>query len=300
MTTDGRPTAIELRPPSQTANVAAMCRAVHSIRGDEPKLLPDGVARGLLGFADDQSLLEHFDAQPLSRYPGITTVFALRNRYAEDELAAAVVRGTRQYVILGAGLDSFAYRCPDLMNQLDVFEVDHPGSQAWKRQRVAEMGLVVPGRLHYVPVDFEHDVLLNQLEEAGFDRSKPVFSSLLGVSQYLTKAALSQTLHEIAALSDVGCTLVMEHIPPFSLLDPEERVPLEHVTAGYAKVGEPWLTFLTADAIATLLREGGFTRVSPFDHADLHRRYLKSRTTDSVMPRFVSYLRADIDPSTVP
>lgn len=139
MTTDGRPTAIELRPPSQTANVAAMCRAVHSIRGDEPKLLPDGVARGLLGFADDQSLLEHFDAQPLSRYPGITTVFALRNRYAEDELAAAVVRGTRQYVILGAGLDSFAYRCPDLMNQLDVFEVDHPGSQAWKRQRVAEM-----------------------------------------------------------------------------------------------------------------------------------------------------------------
>lgn len=162
------------------------------------------------------------------------------------------------------------------------------------------MGLVVPGRLHYVPVDFEHDVLLNQLEEAGFDRSKPVFSSLLGVSQYLTKAALSQTLHEIAALSDVGCTLVMEHIPPFSLLDPEERVPLEHVTAGYAKVGEPWLTFLTADAIATLLREGGFTRVSPFDHADLHRRYLKSRTTDSVMPRFVSYLRADIDPSTVP
>lgn len=277
-----------------------MCRAVHSIRGEEPKLLSDRVARRLLGFEDDQSLLEYFDAQPLSHYPGITTVFALRNRYAEDELAAAISRGTTQYVILGAGLDSFAYRCPDLMNRLDVFEIDHPGSQAWKRQRVAELGLLVPERLHYVPVDFEHDVLSDRLEVAGFDRLKPGFASLLGVSQYLTQAALSQTLREIAALSDAGCTLVMEHIPPFSLLDPEERIPLERMTAGYAKVGEPWLTFLTTEAITTLLRESGFTRVSPFDHADLHGRYLESRTTDSVMPRFVSYLRADIDPSTVP
>ena len=185
------------------------------------------------------------------------------------------------------------------MNQLDVFEIDHPGSQAWKRQRIAELGLRVPERLHYVPVDFEHDVLSNRLEEVSFDRSKPVFASMLGVSQYLTEAALSQTLKEIAALSNAGCILVMEHIPPFSLLEPEERIPLERVTAGYAKVGEPWLTFLSADAVATLLRESGFTRISPFDHADLRKRYLESRVTDSVMPRFVSYLRADIGPFTV-
>ena len=300
MTGDSRPAAVALRPPSQTANVAAMCRAVDSIRGEEPRLLPDDVTRSLLGFADDQSLLDHFDALPLSRYPGITTTFAVRNRYAEDELAAAVARGTTQYLIVGAGLDSFAYRRPDQMKRLDVFEIDHPGGQAWKRQRVAELGLPIPERLHHVPVDFERDVLSDRLEEAGLDRSRPVFASMLGVSQYLTEAALSQTLREIAALSNAGCTLVMEHIPPFSLLDPEERAPLERVTAVYAKNGEPWLTFLTVDATAALLRESGFARASSCDHADLQERYLKSRNADPIMPRFVSFFRADTDTSTVP
>ena len=283
----------ELRPPSQTAQVAAMCRSVHAIRGAEPKLLADNFARPLLGFADDQSLLDHFDAQPLSRFPGIDTVFALRNRYAEDELAANLDGGTTQYVILGAGLDSFAYRRPDLLERLDVFEVDHPGSQEWKRHRLGELELVDPPRLHRVAVDFEHDVLSRRLEACGFDRRRPVFASLLGVSQYLIPDALSQTLRDIAALSEAGCTLVMEHIPPFSLLDEAERAPLERATAGYAEIGEPWLTFLTNSEIAALLRQSGFGHVAPLDRRDLEARYLASRPEPIIMPRFVSYLRAD-------
>ncbi len=283
----------ELRPPSQTAQVAAMCRAVHAIRGAEPRLLADNLARPLLGFPDDQSLLDHFDAQPLSRFPGIDIVFALRSRYAEDELAAALHHGTTQYVILGAGLDTFAYRRPDLLERLDVFEVDHPGSQEWKRRRIAELELVDPPRLRQVAVDFEHDVLSNRLEAAGFDRHRPVFASLLGVSQYLTKAALSHTLRDIAALSDAGCTLVMEYIPPFSLLDEAERIPLQHATAGYAAIGEPWQTFLTDSEMAGLLNENGFKHVAPLDRPNLEARYLASRPAGTIMPRFVSYLRAD-------
>ena len=300
MTAGDRPAAVALRPPSETAKVAAMCRAVNAIRGAEPKLLPDDVTRGLLGFADDQALLDHFDALPLSRYPGITTTFAVRARYAEDELAAAVAHGTTQYLIVGAVLDSFAHRRPDLMERLDVFEIDHPGGQAWTRQRVAELGLPVAERLHYVPADLAHDTLSDRLGEAGFDRSKPVFASMLGVSQYLTDAVLSQTLRALAALSNAGCTLVMEHIPPFSLLDEAERAPLERGIAEYAENGEPWLTFLTVDATATLLHRSGFARVSSCDHAALQDRYLRSRTTDRVMGRFVSFVRADTDASTVP
>ena len=178
MTASDDQITFEPRPPSQTAQVAAMCRAVHAIRGSEPKLLADTLARPLLGYADDQSLLDHFDAQPLSRFPGIDTVFALRSRYAEDEVAAAMDHGTTQYVILGADLDTFAYRRPDLCERVDVFEVDHPGSREWKRQRVAEVELVNPARLRQVPVDFERDVLSDRLKVAGFDRSQPVFVSL--------------------------------------------------------------------------------------------------------------------------
>ena len=293
MSVDDSRNSSEPRPPSRTAQVAAMCRAVHAIRGAEPRLLADTFARPLLGFPDDRSLLDHFDAQPLSRFPGIDTVFALRNRYAEDELATVLDGGTAQYVILGAGLDTFAYRRPDILERVDVFEVDHPGTQQWKRRRIADLSLVDRARLRHTAVDLGGDVLSDRLQRSGFDRGRPVFASLLGVSQYLTRAALSQTLRELAALSDVGCTLVMEHIPPFSRLDDAERIPLQHGVAGYAANGEPWLTFLADDEIAALLHENGFASVAPLDRPSLEARYLASRPVTSVMPRFASYLRAD-------
>lgn len=287
--------AVELRPPSQTAKIAAMCRAVHFIIGEEPKLLKDSYAIKLLGFDSDEALLGYFDSQPVSQLPGLPTLFSLRNRYAEDELDAVVDRGTAQYVILGAGLDSFAYRRRDVMNKIDVFEVDHPASQAWKRERVAELGLSKPDRLKYAPVDFEYQSLTAGLTRAGFDRGAPVFVCLLGVTQYLTQQALSRTLREISGLSSAGCTLVMEFAPPFSLLDRDDEVVLRRTMEAYAKIGEPWLTHLTAAEAETLLRETGFSRVTQFDRAAINDRYLRTRTKDSLMPRFVSYLRADVE-----
>jgi methyltransferase (TIGR00027 family) len=136
------------------------------------------------------------------------TLFALRNRYAEDELARAVEHGTSQYVILGAGLDSFAYRRSDLLPTLDVYEVDHPASHAWKRARIDELGIKVPARLHYVPIDFERETLTNRLAAGGIDFNAATFFSWLGVTQYLSSSAVLGTLREIAELTAAGSQIV--------------------------------------------------------------------------------------------
>lgn len=285
----------ETRAPNRTMRIAAMSRAAHALRGEEPKLLRDSVAQRLLGY-DDEELLAQFDAQPLSRFPGFHLVFALRNRLVEDEVAAAAGRGPVQYVILGAGLDSFAYRSPELANEVSVFEVDHPGSSAWKRQRVAELGLPTPGRLHFVPAEFGRDDVAERLQASGLDRGKPVVASMLGVSQYLSRATLSQLLQGVATLSQAGCTLIMEYVPPLALLGPEERETLERSIAGYARDGEPWLTFVTSDDLTALLTESGFTQTAPVSHAELEQRYFQAMATKVSLPATASYVRAVAEP----
>src|SRR5262245_28228362 len=172
--------------------------------------------------------------------------FALRNRLAEDELAKAVRQGTTQYIILGAGLDSFAYRQPDLVRSLDVYEVDHPASQAWKRERVAALGITVPPTLHYAPIDFERDTLTEGLTRAGLNRSEATFFTWLGVTQYLTQEAVRRTLGEVAAFSTARSTLVLEFIAPPDTLTTEEAALLTSTAEGAAKVGEPFISFFTS------------------------------------------------------
>jgi methyltransferase (TIGR00027 family) len=187
--------------PSQTAIRTAMRRAAHYLLDAEPKILADGFARALAGFSTDEEFLRAFQAVPNAHIPWLRMSFALRNRLAEDELAKAVKQGTTQYIILGAGLDSFAYRQPDLVRSLDVYEVDHPASQAWKRERVRALGIPVPPTLHYAPVDFERTSLTEGLTTAGLKRHESAFFTWLGVTQYLTRDAVLRTMREVAALS---------------------------------------------------------------------------------------------------
>jgi methyltransferase (TIGR00027 family) len=172
---------MEERNPSRTAIVTAMLRGAHHILDDEPKILGDAFARAFAGFASDKEMLANLDAMAFPDFRPMRTLFALRNRYSEDELATAIGRGTSQYVILGAGLDSFAYRRPDLLRTLDVYEVDHPASQAWKRARIETLGIEVPARLHYVPVDFEQETLTGGLTAGGINLDAATFFSWLGV-----------------------------------------------------------------------------------------------------------------------
>jgi hypothetical protein len=161
--------------PSRTAILTATHRAAHLVL-DHPPIFRDPFARAFAGFASDEDLLDSLDRFVLPDFPSHRALFALRSRYAEDELAAAVrSEGISQYVILGAGLDSFAYRCPDEMRSLRIFEVDHPSSQVWKRARLAELGIQPPPTLRYIPVDFEREALSQRLDAGGVDGGAKAF-----------------------------------------------------------------------------------------------------------------------------
>jgi methyltransferase (TIGR00027 family) len=171
--------------PSVTAEGAAVMRVLHQQLDDEPKILDDPISPRLV------ELLERLPALTKLR---LKATFVMRSRFAEDCLAESFNDGVRQYVMLGAGLDTFAYRQPRWANSLRILEVDHPATQRWKRRRLTEASISVPDNVSFVPVDFEKISLATALAQAGLDLSVATFFSLLGVSQYLTETALDETL----------------------------------------------------------------------------------------------------------
>jgi methyltransferase (TIGR00027 family) len=257
-----------------------MRRAAHFLLDAGPKILADRFARALAGFSSDEEFLKALQALP---NPMLRTLFVLRHRLAEDELAKAVEHGTRQYVILGAGLDSFAYRQPDLVRLLEVYEVDHPASQAWKRERVAALGITVPSTLHYAPIDFERDTLTEGLARAGLNRREATFFTWLGVTQYLTREAVLRTLREVAAFSTARSTLVLDFIAPPDTLTDEEAALLTSVAEGTAKLGEPFISFFTSDDMQHALTHAGFASVEHFG-VEAFDRYLRGRTDGARLP----------------
>ena len=183
-----------------------------------------------------------------------------RARFIEDLVAEQAGRGVGQYVILGAGLDTFAQRRPEIASRLRVFEVDRPGPQAWKRQRLIELGFGIPEWLRLVPVDFEAgDAWWERLAAAGFDPGRPAVVASTGVSMYLTKDAIAATLRQIAALAP-GSTLAMTFLLPLELADPEVRPGLERAAEGARASGTPFISFFTPTEMLALAREAGFQR----------------------------------------
>ena len=188
--------------------------------------------------------------------------------------------GLSQYVILGAGLDSFAQRRPEIASRLRVFEIDQPGPQAWKRQRLIELGFGVPDWLRFVPVDFEAgEVWRDRLTTAGFDDSKPAIVVSTGVSMYLTKDANAATLRQVAALAP-GSTFAMTFLLPLELADPEVRLGLEMAEKGARASGTPFLSFFTPPEILALAHDAGFREARHVSAADLTQRYFVGRTDD--------------------
>jgi methyltransferase (TIGR00027 family) len=206
-----------------------------------------------------------------------------RSRYTEDSLAAAVRRGVTQYVILGAGLDTFAQRKPEIASHLRVFEVDRPGPQAWKRQRLIELGFGIPEWLRLVPVDFEAgDAWWHRLAAAGFDAGQPAIVASTGVSMYLTKEAIGATLRQVAALAS-GSTLAMTFLLPLELADPALRPGLQRAQEGARTSGTPFISFFTPTEMLTLARDSGFRNVQHVSAATLTQRYFADRA-DGLRP----------------
>jgi methyltransferase (TIGR00027 family) len=271
---DGRAVAIE-----DTAARVALWRALHLEADPPPHVLVDDV--GLRLVAPAAGWQQRPDMSPFTR-PFRASILA-RARFVEDHVEARVARGVDQYVILGAGLDTLAQRRPELGARLTVFEVDQPGPQRWKQQRLQELGLGVPSFLRFVPVDFEAgDAWWEKLVGAGFDVSRPAVVASTGVSMYLTKDATTATLRQVATLAP-GSTVVMSFMLPIEMAEPALRVGIERAAAGARANGTPFISFFTPAQMLQLARECGLREVEHVSAAALAERYFSGRT-DGLRP----------------
>ncbi len=266
--------------PESTAARVALWRALHVQIDPPPHVLDDEIGLKLL--APDQDWRRRGDMDPAFTRPFRASIVA-RARFIEDLVAEQAGRGVAQYVILGAGLDSFAQRRPEIASCIRIFEIDQPGPQAWKHQRLIELGFGVPDWLHFVPVDFETGGSWRDgIATAGFEASKPAIVVSTGVSMYLSKEANAATLRQVAALAP-GSMLAMTFLFPLELADPEVRPGLEMAEKGARASGTPFLSFFIPAEIIALAREAGFADARHISAADLARRYFAGRT-DGLRP----------------
>jgi methyltransferase (TIGR00027 family) len=236
---------------------------------------------GLKLAAPDEGWRSRLDMSPFTR-PFRASIVA-RARFSEDLVAERAARGARQYVILGAGLETFAQRRPELASRWLVFEVDRPGPQAWKRQRRIDLGFGIPPYLRLVPVDFEAgETWWERLAEAGFDATRPAVVASTGVSMYLTKHAVAATLRQVAALAP-GSTLARSIMLPIELADPEVRPAMQRAAEGARANRTPFVSFFTPTEMLALARESGFRNAQHVSAAALSHRYFAGRT-DGLCP----------------
>ena len=263
--------------PEDTAVRVALWRALHTEIDSAPHVLEDKV--GLKLVAPAEGWRNRPDMHPQFIAPFRASIVG-RARFIEDLVASA---GVGQYVILGAGLDTFAQRKPERASRMTVFEVDQGGPQAWKRQRLIECGYGVPDWLRFVPIDFEAgQSWWDGLLAAGFDQAKPAVVVSTGVSMYLTRAAITATLRQVAALAP-GSTFAMSFLLPIEMSEPELRHAMELAAKGAAARGTPFISFFRPEEMLELARVCGFSQVRHVSADDITARYFAGRA-DGLRP----------------
>lgn len=282
---------------SRTAQMTAYNRACHS-RNDAPVIFDDFLAYDLLGDEDRRSVEEQMLALLRSGNPAAAAAFGSdesalgwlmqagaaspivlsRARYAEELLEQAVEQGVRQYVLLGAGLDTVAFRRPDLLQKISLLELDHPATQAHKRQRLDELGWEIPRRLHFVPVDFTRTRLAAALQASAFDSREPSLFSWLGVTYYLTRGEVMAALQDIGRIAAPGSRVVFDYLDTAAyderLAAPRVRRMIESVST----LGEPMLSGFDPLSLRSELLRVGLKLVEDLSPTDIHRRYFMGRT----------------------
>jgi len=260
---------------SRTAFRVAVRRAAHQVL-DRPKVFDDPLAVRVVGeeavsrIAGETSPAESAVARARRAF------FAVRSRYAEDELARAVANGIRQYVVLGAGLDTFAYRNPFAAQGLRVFEVDHPATQAWKRELLEAASIAIPADLVYVAVDFERQTLADSLRQASFRLDQPAFFSWLGVVPYLSETAFQQTVSLVGAMPpETG--MVFDYSVDPAALTPVERAALDALARRVSAAGEPFQLFFQPDDLCQRLARAGFRCIEDLGRDQINARYFGLR-----------------------
>lgn len=265
--------------PDNTAVRTALWRALHLEIDSPPHVFDDKV--GLELVAPAEGWQNRSDMSAFTR-PFRASILA-RARFVEDLVEEQVARGVGQYVILGAGLDTFAQRRAELASRLCVFEIDQLGPQEWKRQRLIDLGFGMPSHLRFVPVNFEAgDAWWGKLTASGFDAGRPAVVASTGVSMYLSREAIVATLQQIATLAS-GSTFVMSFMLPIEMLDPAIRPGVERAAEGARLSGTPFISFFTPAEMLAMAREAGFKEVRHVSAAMLAARYFAGRT-DGLRP----------------
>jgi methyltransferase (TIGR00027 family) len=264
--------------PSLTAERVAVRRAVHQLL-DIPPVFEDPLAVTILGPAQAAALHRNpraFDDGELYSQR-LRAFIAVRSRLAEDELASAFVAGVRQYVVLGAGLDTFAYRNPH--RELRVLEVDHPATQQWKLRRLEEAGITVPSNVTFVAADLAHSVrpLASILQDAGLKTEEPSFFSWLGVTPYLEAGDVFLTLESVASLAPGGGGVVFDYLTPPESMTAVQRAAFEELSRRVARAGEPFRAAFSPEGMQARLRAMGFGTVRDLDGDALNAAYFSGR-----------------------
>jgi len=258
--------------PSRTALSVALRRAAHQLH-DSPVVFADPIAVAILGatYAEELGRTPLRLDRPFSI--GLRAFLVARSRYAEDNLRRAVASGVDQYVLLGAGLDTFAYRNPHA--KLRVFEVDHPATQQWKRELLQRNGIAIPDSLTYAPVYYERQSLTTQQRTAGFNYGAPAFFAWLGVVPYLTLEAFRATLGFISA-QPAGSGLTLDYGQPRDALPIIERLAHDSLASRVERAGEPFRLFFTPPEIAAELSR--FHSLEDLGAAEINARYFSERS----------------------
>jgi len=275
------------RNASTTAAAVAVYRAAHLILDSPPLILDDSVMVRMLGPEAAErirSAPELFQSEPAR---ALRAHVVLRSRFAEDSLREAAERGIKQYVLLGAGLDTFAYRQPVWARELSIVEVDHPSSQSYKREMLAKAGVETPPNVRYADIDFEHETLVDGLRRHGVAFDQPTFFSWLGVTMYLTREAIDAVLRTVASFPK-GSEIVLTFSQP---RDPSNADDFS-LPDRAAAVGEPWISYFTPDELRNLLLAHGFSSVFFLMRDDAFARYFDGRTDGLLPPRRTSIARA--------
>jgi methyltransferase (TIGR00027 family) len=242
-------------------------------------------------FGDDENALSW-----LMQAGAASSIVLSRARYAEELLERAVEQGVRQYVLLGAGLDTVAFRHPDLLAAIRLFELDHPGTQDYKRRRLGELGWQLPENLHFIPVDFTRTSLIEALQTSGFDTQVPALFSWLGVTYYLTRCDVMAALRDIARIAAPGSSIVFDYLDTDAYIASLASPRVQRMIEGVSELGEPMLSGFDPLSLGDELAQVGLALAEDLSPADIHRRYFMGRTDHYRACEHAHFAHAIVEP----
>ena len=278
---------------SLTAYRVALMRAAHQIL-DNPKILNDPIAIKIVGAEGDSEIQSNERKFKRTLQSYLRAIVVARSKFAEDKLLEAYNKGVSQYVILGAGLDTFAYRNSYAYSGMKIFEVDYPATQEWKQQHLKTAQIEIPENVAFVPVDFETQSFITQLENEGFKTDQPAFFSWLGVTMYLTRESMMETLRQITTHSHSGSEIVFDYAVPPSSQNFIRKVIFHLLSKKVKSFGEPWRTFYDTNALINDLKNIGFTQINDIDPAEINSRFFMDRSDKLMVGKFGHLINAGL------